>query len=151
MKIDFNTVIKQPDGKPFRQPSGETEKDAEGKDVLDALGRPKPILEDLTLKLVASNALNTPTQDDAQLKGEERAKMGALAMTIHAWPVLDVPAGQIALLKERIAKPALGFGTVIVVQAHAALEGKTMEQALAKYMESTEFAKPWKEPAADAA
>lgn len=144
MKIDFNYVFIQPDGKPFRQPSGEFEKDENGKDT-------KPILEDLTLKLVATSALNTPTQEDQSMKGDERGRLGSLALTIYQWPVLDVPAAQIALLKERIGRPALGFSNVIIAQVNAVLEGKTMEQVLRQCHKNDDFAKPWVEPEVEVA
>lgn len=82
MKIQWATVLKDMDGK---------ELTAEGS---------KP----LTLSRVAINALSQLTQDDQNLDGEAKFKLGLLANKIYTEPEADFEAEEIAKVKERIGK-----------------------------------------------
>ena len=82
MKIQWTTVLKDMDGK---------ELTAEGS---------KP----LTLARVAINALSQLTQEDQNLGGEAKFKLGLLANKIHTEPEADFEAEEIAKVKERIGK-----------------------------------------------
>ena len=82
MKINWNAVLVDMENKPLKA-------DAD---------------KDLTLAKVAINALSQVTQADANLTGEEKFKLGALAYKIHNEPDAEYEVEEVSKVKERIGK-----------------------------------------------
>lgn len=84
LAIDFTQPITTLDGHPFKDPSGQ--------------------VADVTLAVIAENALLQAYSDEANLSGEDKIKRYALARRIADNPKLELSAEDIALLKKLIAK-----------------------------------------------
>ena len=90
-----------------------TFKDLEGKEVLH-----KPE-EELTLKKMAVTALCQMVQQDQQMDGEEKFKLGLLANKISLDPNGEFEVEEVALIKKRIG---FLYGPLLVFQAYNALK-----------------------------
>ena len=84
MALDFTQPITTLDGKPFKDPSGQ--------------------VSDITLAVIAENALLQAYSDETNLSGEDKIKRYALARKIEDNKKVDLSAEEIALLKKLIAK-----------------------------------------------
>jgi hypothetical protein len=89
--ISFANVLTDLEGQPI-------------KDIAAGLdGQPRSV--DMTLGRACANALLAPLQDETgKVSGSDHVKRLALAMKVHAAGELDLPAEDVALLKERVAK-----------------------------------------------
>lgn len=97
MKIAWETTFTDADGK-------EVQKGKEGA---------------LTLKDMATTALHQMVQQDQQMDGEEKFKMGALAHKIISDPSGEFEVEEVALIKKRIG---FLYGPLLVFQAYNALK-----------------------------
>lgn len=93
MKIDFSKPITDLDGKP---------------------------VEDLTLRVVALNALMAMLPDEQNLPGDQKVARFALAMRVNAGGEVDVSPEDIALMKTLIGKT---YGALAVGRAYEILNG----------------------------
>lgn len=93
MKIDFSKPIADLDGKP---------------------------VEDLTLRVVALNALMAMLPDEQRLPGDKKVERFALAMRVNAGGEVDVSAEDAALMKDLIGKV---YGALVVGRAYEMLNG----------------------------
>ena len=84
MAIDFTQPITTLDGHPFKDPSGQ--------------------VSDITLAVIAENALLQAYSDETNLSGEDKIKRYTLARKIEDNKKVDLSAEEIALLKKLIAK-----------------------------------------------
>jgi len=84
MALDFTQPITTLDGKPFKDPSGQ--------------------VSDITLAVIAENALLQAYSDETNLSGEDKIKRYTLARKIEDNKKVDLSAEEIALLKKLIAK-----------------------------------------------
>ena len=84
MAIDFTRPMTTLDGKPFKDPSGQ--------------------ITDVTLAVIAENALLQAYSDETNLSGEDKIKRYTLARKIADNPKTELSAEEIALLKKLIAK-----------------------------------------------
>lgn len=91
VKIEFDQVLKDLEGKPIKEPV-----------KLDLTGKPeKEESKDLTLKTLCINALlaNIPNE---QVTGEKKLERWQTAQLIYKGGEVDITAETIALLKRRI-------------------------------------------------
>lgn len=87
-KIDLTQELRDAQGRPFIY---QIEPDP---------AKPRP----MTLADACVNALETTTQDDSRLTGEQKFKMDELARQILSKSATPLTVEQIAILKERIGK-----------------------------------------------
>ena len=76
-------------------------------------------IKDLTLKVVSTEALLAPFDDERSLGGEEKAKRYLLATRVYANDELDLTVEEVAKIKQLIGK---GYGVLVVGQAWDMLE-----------------------------
>lgn len=107
MKINFNTVMTDP----------------EGKAITDTIAAQTNggIAKDLTLGSAAIYALNSSFQDEKDLDGNEKFNRGRLAYDIYKTPELDVKPEDIVIVKKVIGKL---YTPLVVYQAFNILDGK---------------------------
>jgi len=108
MKIDFSQVLRGLNGDPVREP---------GKDEGD--------LVDVTLKTMTYRALTSQSEDQKNMKPEEKYKRGKLAEKVFASEgLLELKIEEVAQIKEQIGKI---FPIIIVAPAWDMLEDKGEE------------------------
>lgn len=75
--------------------------------------------EDLTLKVVAQDALTSIFSGEEALPGSRRAKFGLMAIKLEDGDEHALTAEEIVIIKDRIGK---GFAPLIVARAYALLD-----------------------------
>ena len=77
--------------------------------------------EPLTMRIVCTNSLLTPTQDDKNIDGNEKAKRFELAMRIYTEDEIDLNVDELKLLKDLIGRL---YTPLVVGRAYQILDPK---------------------------
>ena len=80
-----------------------------------------PKKDPLTMKIVCTNSLLTPAQEDKNIDGNEKAKRFELAMRIYTEDEIDLSIDELKLLKDLIGKL---YTPLVVGRAYQILDPK---------------------------
>ena len=104
MKIDMTKAIKNLEGDNIDNPESKLKEKAP-----------------LTMKILCTNSLLTPTQDERNIDGNEKAKRFELAMRIYTEKEVDLDIDELKLVKDLIGKV---YSPLVVGQAYRILDPK---------------------------
>ncbi len=77
--------------------------------------------EPLTMRIVCTNSLLTPTQDDKNIDGNEKAKRFELAMRIYTEKEIDLDIDELKMIKDLIGRL---YTPLVVGRAYQILDPK---------------------------
>lgn len=113
VEVDFSTVLKDLDGKPFTDCA-----------KYDSAAQPPKCeqMVDVTLGRLAESALARPEQG---LANDELIRRGLLARDIHRQPKQNLTADDVKTIKDLISK--IGYSPVLVVAAFEILDPQSVK------------------------